>query len=1217
MKKRVLIVIVSMLSVLMNAAAQNNFGVTATQAGSSNGNANNVSNDLFTGTANINIPLVSKNVEGIDLGVSISYNTKGIKLDDVSSVVGLGWNLNYGGTITRVVRGLPDEFLYQNANGAKFNYGYWQRNNSDIPYTANPNNIPKHIGETEARTNIAIEAADGQMDIFSLYLNGIKLDFMINANNEVQTIPNNSRVKIQRTVNGNTINTFTQGTAIAEFGFVITDEKGNKFYFKSGEKVRANVKYPCPTDLININEFYDISWNLDYIETYNSKRIQYDYKDYMPYIVKTGRNEDFLDIESYGAGCNTIDAPDFLKKIEQSNKTRLIDKIHFPDLDIAFFYRNDITRCDVGTKVLHYISIKEKNNAGTWNNAQGTLVPNEKIVSFDQNYFSADAATGVEPLAPTCPLFDGDLTLRLKLNEVRFGLGANARTLYSFDYFESTTNANYNPAVEIYFDPLLGASNPYRLNPCQDYWGYYTGNYPLSDMEYIPTVTGTYPPNNVPQGINREPVAAKAKLFALRTITNEAKGCTEFFYGLNEANINGTLKKLDGLRIEEIHNYTIGMNDNTTKHITKYEYANGEWMIPKAGNYPAIIDLYKKNVDFACYSPPAQGEFWNPSIIPNITTYTNHFLGQLDETQHGYGKVTVKKITKYNTKDVATNQVVNEENEIRKTETYFTTMKNVPAGVFNIYGSCLSGAPFTVNTTNVILNPPAANTALSGLTLNNANYFKAYDVYPYTYKQYYMDWALGVPYKTVQYDVSGHVKNEATQEYNVYVNALNTDNYLNLNIVSSIWTNAPAEIELSCQPAYGSYFKSDYYYPYTGRIEVKKEITKSYINNNDFLQKSVEYEYDNITGYPRKTIETQPNNAVVENRLFYNSDNNNWANNAQMTTMLNANLNTVIHNEMWRKEPGQNTFKLLNAGGSGYTLFNNRVRPKTNYLLKGKTLPTASPIGIGDFTVADANAGSIITGFEKGSVITLYDRAGHVNEITSNLKYASFIYDFYHDGILAEVSNSKHNEMAYSSFESNIYENDPNHPYYTIDMGNWLFSRAAINFTHNMTGKRCYNIGVQNAEITSAYNVSLTPGKKYVLSFWKKNNPVINIDNWKYTGVNYTSVPVSYTAYQTNTSNIPAINGWTYCEAVFTATYEKVKIFTTATDCFIDELRLYPADASMTTKCFTPLYGKTTECDALNQILRYEYDETQRVHITRDIKGNIISKSKTAVQSND
>lgn len=64
---------------------------------------------LFTGTVNPSIPLYTYRTKNLQVPISLSYNSNGIKVDELGSNVGLGWSLNVGGVITRLVRDLPDE----------------------------------------------------------------------------------------------------------------------------------------------------------------------------------------------------------------------------------------------------------------------------------------------------------------------------------------------------------------------------------------------------------------------------------------------------------------------------------------------------------------------------------------------------------------------------------------------------------------------------------------------------------------------------------------------------------------------------------------------------------------------------------------------------------------------------------------------------------------------------------------------------------------------------------------------------------------------------------------------------------------------------------------------------------------------------------------------------------------------------------------------------
>ena len=68
----------------------------------------------YTGTATVNIPIWSYSENSLQGDVSVNYRTGGVKLNDIASTVGLGWELEVGPMITRKVNGLPDELESQN-----------------------------------------------------------------------------------------------------------------------------------------------------------------------------------------------------------------------------------------------------------------------------------------------------------------------------------------------------------------------------------------------------------------------------------------------------------------------------------------------------------------------------------------------------------------------------------------------------------------------------------------------------------------------------------------------------------------------------------------------------------------------------------------------------------------------------------------------------------------------------------------------------------------------------------------------------------------------------------------------------------------------------------------------------------------------------------------------------------------------------------------------
>ncbi|WP_166437113.1 DUF5977 domain-containing protein [Niastella caeni] len=65
--------------------------------------------DYSTGVPKIDLPIYEIKSGKLSLPISISYHASGIRVNDVASVVGLGWRLNAGGGLTRTVKGRPDE----------------------------------------------------------------------------------------------------------------------------------------------------------------------------------------------------------------------------------------------------------------------------------------------------------------------------------------------------------------------------------------------------------------------------------------------------------------------------------------------------------------------------------------------------------------------------------------------------------------------------------------------------------------------------------------------------------------------------------------------------------------------------------------------------------------------------------------------------------------------------------------------------------------------------------------------------------------------------------------------------------------------------------------------------------------------------------------------------------------------------------------------------
>lgn len=64
--------------------------------------------NLYTGKTDVKIPIFEISSGNINVPISLNYDSSGIKVDDRATSVGMGWVLNAGGSIIRIVNDIPD-----------------------------------------------------------------------------------------------------------------------------------------------------------------------------------------------------------------------------------------------------------------------------------------------------------------------------------------------------------------------------------------------------------------------------------------------------------------------------------------------------------------------------------------------------------------------------------------------------------------------------------------------------------------------------------------------------------------------------------------------------------------------------------------------------------------------------------------------------------------------------------------------------------------------------------------------------------------------------------------------------------------------------------------------------------------------------------------------------------------------------------------------------
>lgn len=143
---------------------------------------------LFTGTANINLPIYQVSVRGIELNIDLTYDATGIRIDQHPGWVGQNWNLIVGGVITRTVNGYPDEFSFSGTNiGTNLPIAYpdqgYLYNYSDLPSEGEPT-YEQALALVNGATNP--KYFDYQPDIFTFNFMGISGKFFFGNDGQIK-----------------------------------------------------------------------------------------------------------------------------------------------------------------------------------------------------------------------------------------------------------------------------------------------------------------------------------------------------------------------------------------------------------------------------------------------------------------------------------------------------------------------------------------------------------------------------------------------------------------------------------------------------------------------------------------------------------------------------------------------------------------------------------------------------------------------------------------------------------------------------------------------------------------------------------------------------------------------------------------------------------------------------------------------------------------------
>lgn len=186
--------------------------------------------NLSTGQAVISMPLYNLQEGALSVPISLNYNSSGLKVDETSSNVGLNWNLNAGGYISRRIRDKADE------NRIKIKKNIW--GNSEVFRGSYYAGLPTSTTLNTDQLNFAV-FKDFEPDIFYLNISGQSFEFFIKpiqppaTLGECVLIDQSSDIKIELIApTGNAENKLDMATRINSFhAFKVTMPDGTIYKF--------------------------------------------------------------------------------------------------------------------------------------------------------------------------------------------------------------------------------------------------------------------------------------------------------------------------------------------------------------------------------------------------------------------------------------------------------------------------------------------------------------------------------------------------------------------------------------------------------------------------------------------------------------------------------------------------------------------------------------------------------------------------------------------------------------------------------------------------------------------------------------------------------------------------------------------------------------------------------------------------------------------------
>lgn len=811
----------------------------------------NLSSTSYTGELKVNIPIANIPIpSNSPFDISLSYVGSGFRPSKRNGLVGQNWFLNVGGAITREINGMPDDqkgkpevngYMPNYTNGFMVGLTSKTHNAQDVFNFSSTTSytslfMERYLYANSTQTSNDPKNYEGDPDIFSFNFNGISGKFFMGNDGQVKVVTSDphklsvdlSQLTFQEVVSQNLCRPKTPSRII------ITDEKGNKYYFGGETK---NLEYTLTVSNNSGDNQSDhrpviTAWYMYKIEYYTGYTINFNYRDdsaltntfadeylivhggyYPAYSGNSPNKRDFVVLsESYGEernlyetygsypGTGGIGGTANANLYLTLQKIAILDNIEGDDFKVTFSY----SRQDHKFNTRDNTSLP-KNNYSFFNNFIDIKLDGINVQSKYGSDFS------IFQLGYT--YLGGSTHSRMFLSSIT----EQGKPPHTFQYFSTGTL-------------------PQPVTFGIDHWGFWNGKAantnPIIPYTILDT-NGDFSYTTDAISISRNPNFSSALVGQLQKVIYPTGGWSEFEYEANTYskrletrstdnfvpkiyNVNGTA---GGVRIKKISDYDGTLYSN----IKEYKYLNN-YDTSGTSSSGVLLKWPRYAASWTCPGSQKFGYIRSSPIGKNIMDTPHITYSEVAELTSGNGYT----LTKF--RDIVSNPDIDVSNFVAS----------------NVFASCVTPAGLAKN--------------YIGYFLNDTSHER------------------GKPSKVKIYDASNNIKEETTFEYNEL-----TDRFG--QFTSKIHTTGPF-IQSNKVYFYQDYLTKKIQKTYLGSISqfVNNTIETQYDYTNNTVKKEIftnsmndvidnEYTYAYVPANNllllNKTIKSKNSNKLFEEKIEY------------------------------------------------------------------------------------------------------------------------------------------------------------------------------------------------------------------------------------------------------------------------------------------------------------------------------------------------------------